>query len=53
LRELPLLRESADHKSVVLLDRLTNTLPGEELRALLACARELRAKLWVINEAAD
>jgi len=53
LRELALLRESSDHKSVVLLYRLPNTLPGEELRALLARARELRAQLWIVNEPAD
>jgi hypothetical protein len=52
LRELALLCESSDHESVVLLYRLPNSLPGEKLRALLACARKLRAQLRVVDEAA-
>ena len=45
--------KSANNKSVVLLNRLPNALPGEELRSLLARARELCAQLWIINQATD
>ena len=45
--------KSANNKSVVLLNRLPHTLPRKELRSLFAGTRELRAKLWIVNEAAD
>ena len=45
--------ESADHKAVVLLNRLPHTLPSEELCSLLARARELCTQLWIVNQATN
>ena len=53
LRELALLCKPTDHKPVVLLNRLTDTLPREELRTLFTGARKLRAKCRVINQSTN